>query len=319
MTRFIIDARGSWSGGGRAFLANAHYAARRHPNLLALGDPNGSQATPVVPRNLPTKMSALRRPFLLIPQNAWAWHGPTHGPRSYTRRAGLRAGAEVSMKAAQGIIRIGPMVPARAKSHPTFLPNVLDEQFEGALEKSYEVKIEYPTDYILGLGSLNAYRNMETLIEAHQLYIRRGGHRSLHILGAGDATYRKYLGQPPGVTFHGAVSRADTLAWMRNSALTVLPSLVEASPVTVLEAQVVGSPLAVSRIAGHTYMLDEGLLHSTFSPLDTHVLSKLLAEEHSRPVAPISDANHRQQRREWWSDLLAQQLTDLSDNNDTGP
>lgn len=311
MTRFTIDARGSWSGGGRAFLSNARHAASRYPDMIAVGDPKDHHGFSVLPRNVPTSMKS-RAPSIIIPQNAWAWHGPALDPRSVLRRSALRAGSEVQMLRARGVIRIGPMIPERGNCHPQLLPNVLDASFEEALIDSRHLEPKDTSEYLLGVGSLNSYRNYETVLDAHAQYLKQGGTRHLHIIGGGDSRYLQRLGQPSGVTFHGALSRAETLAWMRHSSLTVLPSLVEASPMTALEALAVGAPLAVSDIPGHMSMVQNKARVETFPSFDGTALANLMRRPNEGPATDGSTLSSRTQQRNWWSDRLVQQLRELT-------
>lgn len=313
MTRFIIDESGAWSGGGRAFLANARLAAARHPDTLSVGNAGDTTALEVIPRNLPSSYGPRLRPYILIPQNAWAWHGPAGRFRTFTRRAVLRVGSEWHMRRAKGVIRIGPMIPATGHCHPAFLPNVLDPSFEDALSFSRKIKPSESSEYIVAIGSLNPYRNMETLLRAHERYTAGGGTRRLHIIGGeGDASYRHHLGTPPNVIFHGALSRPETLAWMRDSSLTLLPSLVEASPLTALEALAVGAPLALSDIPGHRYMVKPEHNASMFSAHHSSEVARLMKTGARRSTPELNDVQSRHEQRLQWCDALVQQLADLT-------
>src|SRR5699024_1227340 len=123
---FRFDRSGGWSGGGKAFLNNVEHAEKRHRILRG-----GSEATLIIPRNVPVRGARTPKRFLLTPQNAWAWELSFSGPQELKYIAGLRLASEYYVRRASGVLRISssiPRAPGKRSSSP-IIHNVLDPDF----------------------------------------------------------------------------------------------------------------------------------------------------------------------------------------------
>ena len=261
----------------------------------------------VIPRNVPTQRPPL--PYVLLPQNAWPWHGPTSGPHERLRVTTLRLASEAAMIGARGTIRIGSAIPRRRSSVGSILPNVLDTDFEAALAASHSSPApSRAPGLIVAIGSLNTYRGFRTLIRAHAAYRAWGGRHELLVAGEGSDRYAEAVGSiaavSTGVTFlRRRLERHACLDLMRRASVVVLPSHVEASPLSLLEACAVNGSVVASDIPGHREVLKDlaGPVYYPASSPDA-LAKRLLAQEDRGPVPPgaLSDPAYRARERATW-------------------
>lgn len=262
----------TWSGGGSILSRNLAELIDDPESIIG-----NNAAGPVLwPRNH-APLSMLRdRKFIYMPQNAWPWHGPYVGPKEASRFFALKGSSILAMRRCLGALRISESIPG---SGP-IVHNVLDRDFE-KLPRGAEPK--HP--YILSVGTLAGYRNHETVIDAFERYRSLSSRRiRLVVLGRIDtATYSRYLGRRVAASpFRNdillestKVERSKVVTAMAGAQLVVFPSLVEASPLSVLESLAVGATVIASDITGH-----QGILRSsdaatlTFPPRGSAVLSQ---------------------------------------------
>lgn len=253
--RVYIDATGRWSGGGRAFLANAEEAARRHPVLAGVP---GDGSIPLIPRNVPSSQNRRARTFILAPQNAWPWTPVAAGPAEWARVAALRVASEAYLRRASAVLRISGAIPSRLPASLTspVIHNVLDAGFDEAAALARGEESPWP-GAIVSIGSGHSYRNIPTLIGAFRAYRASGGTARLVVTGppgsgrARDDALRIASDLPDVTITFDPMPRHKVLATMREAAAVVLPSRVEASPFLTLEALAMTPRVVVSDIAGN--------------------------------------------------------------------
>ena len=270
-------------------LNNLAFAESLEPTRFSL-QPD-EEGTLLVPRNVVPFRHLVRGRFLYMPQNAWAWLGPGGGARESSHRLALRALSNLALRRATATLRISESIPHLAGPALPTLHNVLDPQFEQALAESQEIDAD--TDgSIVSVGSFVPYRNFERLIRAHEAYRRRGGR--LRLVLAGPAPFASSLAHLRALARDrrdvelrpGRLSRARVVAMLRSCELAILPSLVEASPVSVLEALILCPRIAASDIQGHHGIGNEMLDPETlFDPTSEARICAAL-ETAERPPSP---------------------------------
>lgn len=318
MTRpvvFHVPTHGNWSGGGKGVLNNYRHAASRHAEIsFEHGDID------IVNRNYPN--TGWRRPFILAPQNAWPWEGPRLGAREIVKVNALRIASEAAMRRAKGVIRVGGSIPRRNHTHPDLLPNPLDPDFDEQARAIEVTASPSAAPYLLSLGSINSYRGLEELLEGYRAYLGMGGELPLRIVGAGQAHYldriRRLSHDLPMVSVSPeGVSRREALRLLHHARAAVLPSHVEASPFSLLEALAVQHTVVASDITGHRDIVPTGVPEPAwFSHADPVGLATQLL--HAKPTTglpqtPLSVPDRREELRVNWGDQLARILRDLSD------
>lgn len=305
MPRFFVDTSGRWSGGGSVVLNNLAAAAEASDGLLTTAAPKG--AIPVVPRNIPTSWRQLTRPFVWMPQNALPWGPPAPAERALQRK--LRMASELASKRATAMIRISGALPpmVRGRTSPV-LHNVLDNAFEEILGHLVPTNI----DAFLAAGSAHSYRNLAMLARGYAAYRQSGGHTRLTIqMSTGTPAEEERvtcLGQQiDGLEVRkGGADRQDIANLMAGASGVILPSSIEASPVTLLEAQAIGVPLACSDIVAHRELGESRGIY--FDPLSAESIRKSLHQlDDAGGIAPhrLQDlASREAQRSAWRSELL---------------
>ncbi|MDQ1711645.1 MAG: hypothetical protein QOE45_1095 [Frankiaceae bacterium] len=288
-------------------LANLRDAARRRPDALSLTD-----GLPLFVRNHAPARSLLTGRFLLMPQNAWPWCWTSPTRAELRRQVALRAATEVSMRRSLGVLRISGAIPRRGRSASNGLHNVLDAAFDD-LVAAPGAEPDVPTPFLLCAGSISSYRNLARLVAAHRSYRASGGGLSLVVAGGGaarsEADLRARVAGDPAVTYVGPQSRAGILALLRASHAAVFPSLVEASPVALLEALVLAPRVAASGIVGHQELVARnGADVQWFDPASVEGIAETLKLLESAPAteppAALASAAAREAAREAWSDDL---------------
>jgi glycosyltransferase involved in cell wall biosynthesis len=312
VTQFrVVGDGGRWSGGGTGLLGLFAYAAERHLILKA-----GPGAIPVHVRNVPARLRNTRRPYVLVPQNAWPWQARGAVMSELPRVVALRLGSEVFMRAATAVMRISSAIPVigAVNKYSPVIHNVLDPDFERALSAADCVDSSPAKGRVLVVGSCYSYRNLERVIAAHS---SSGDSRELLICGPlGNRNVAHRVAQAaidtPRVHVRwGSLPRPTCLAYMRAADTVVLPSLVEASPFSLLEAFAVQPRVVVSDIAAHRDVIgDVGCPASVFPARSTEVLARRLAAvEASKEVyAVLADPQQREERRERWAHDVANWL-----------
>jgi glycosyltransferase involved in cell wall biosynthesis len=203
------------------------------------------------------------------------------------------------------MIRISSSIPPlRSKPTSSVLHNVLDQAFDKIVE-------DLPSDQGCGLvsiGSAHSYRAFPSLIKAYEQYRRRGGRYDLTIVaGRGTESEIRTIGDSaqgvPGLrVLRGDMDRKDAIALMAASEGVIFPSLVEASPISVLEAMALGLPIAHSDISAHRELcMGYPSLH--FTAENTSEMARALgALEHAGRISshPLQSRQRRSQFRNAW-------------------
>lgn len=312
---FYVPTAGTWSGGGRGVLSNYRHAASRH-SMLSFEEGE----IDVVNRNYPN--TGWRRPFVLAPQNAWPWDGPTSGLPERAKVTALRTLSEVAMQRAVGIIRVGGSIPPRRKTAGLLLPNPLDPDFETAVCGVASSAPPSADPYLVSIGSLNSYRGIEDLIGGYRLYRLLGGALPLRVIGSGPSNYVERLATAmegtPGLSISTeAVARHDCLVLVHHAAGVILPSHVEASPFSLLEALAVQHHVIASDITGHRDIVPEQVPEPRWFQ---HLSPKSLAEAMLAttptvgfPTTPIASPDWREGLRNRWGEHLVSILSTISE------
>ncbi len=317
--RHLADI-GRSSGGSQVLTSNLAFAASLLPRRFTAN----ALGTPLITRNIVPLRRFARGGYLYMPQNAWAWLGPGGGVRESGYRLTLRVLSELALRRARATLRISESIPDRTGLGLPVLHNVLDVRFEEALEASRALD-PGTAGSIVSVGSFVPYRNYERLIEAHRRYREQGG--KLRLVLAGPAGFPQILarvkrlasGRDDVELRPHRLTRDEVLAMLRDCELAILPSLVEASPVSLLEALVLCRRIAASDIPGHhgiaRGMLDGVAIFDPMSP--TAILEALIGAERSEPVArtlPISTADGRTAARTEWAHSLERLVSRLREH-----
>lgn len=304
MSTFSIDTGGRWSGGGGAVLNNLAELSTSS-DLFERADEGPSM--PIVPRNIPSSARRLFRPFVWMPQNALPWGPPVPGERRLQHQ--LRILSECSAQRAAAMIRISGAIPplTHGKTSPV-VHNVLDEPFDRIMAN---LKAATAGGF-LSIGSAHAYRGFSYLVSGYVRYRETGGRQSLLIVasrGSDGETRRLQAAEKEvrGLTIRPrGVDRATAISLMASSKGLIFPSFIEASPMSVLEAQALGKPIAHSRILGHSEIVAQYPAF-TFAAGDPQDLAKALhrLDEAPRSVeSPLRSAGHRAVKRAEWVSML---------------
>lgn len=314
-TVFHVTSAGSWSGGGKGVLNNYRHAAARHPAISF----DGGDIT-LINRNYPN--TGWRGPFLLAPQNAWPWHGPRLGAKEHVKVAALRAASEFAMRKAVGVVRVGRSIPPRGRMHTRLLPNPLDPDFDEQARNIAATPTPQTSPYLVSLGSINSYRGIEQLLEGYRIYRAAGGELALRVVGGGQQHYlnhvRTLASDIPDVTFStGSVTRREALRLLHHASAAILPSHVEASPFSLLEAMAVQRNVIASDILGHHDIIPEGVekprlfSHQQPQSLANHL--PMTEPSPGLPSTPLASTTYREELRVTWGNQLVQILRDLSE------
>lgn len=299
----MID--GAWSGGGRALISNLLLASEMYPEVLSC---SSRETTVVVARNWAPPRRLASGEFVLMPQNAWPWSGEWRGVAAGSRRGALRAASEVSMHRARGVIRIGSAVPSIGRQLGAPLGNVLDKGFESALAQSRGHARLVSGPHFVSIGSLTTYRGVRTLLAGYAEYKRQGGSYGLAIAGPKGRSVQ--LTEFDGVQWLPvALERPAVLGALRHAAGAVFPSTVEASPVTVLEADACSAEVIVSDIPGHRETCGRARV---FASGQAEELAARLVEVEDRhgtgapePCDPALVQRRVRMRQDWAAGLIA--------------
>lgn len=324
--QFFFDETGRWSGGGEAFLNNARHAAERHS---ILSGSRSAEDMPIIARNIPAASQRRVTRYVLAPQNAWPWFPVSNGPREMALVGQLRVGSELYLRRASAVMRISSAIPPR-KPEPFTSPvihNVLDTGFEAALAESSELVVH--VDGFISIGSGYSYRNLRSLISGYRLYREAGGRTPLLITGPPGGRHASRSVEHGATETEGlsiewrSRSRAECLALMRGADAVVLPSLVEASPLSALEACAVNPRVLMSDIPGHREIFHRygapDHARAFFDPgIPSEIASSLMAST-DQTVSGLhetlkSPSAREVYRKEWgttlvnWLSLIAERL-----------
>lgn len=304
----------TWSGGGKAVLSN----------LSLVESKVRARAAVIVPRNYVPPQLLVGGNYVYMPQNAWPWSPYSYGREELVRRSALRCASWLGEIRCLALVRMSRAIPPPTRSVPQIvLPNVLDVGFESQLRKAQAVQESPFRGKIACIGSIDSYRNLDVLIPAHQRYLREGGSKALRIQGVpGSRAYLKRIGlqaqRAVGVEFvPRPLPRYWVLAALRDAFSAVFPSLVEASPLGVLEGLVLNGRVYLSDIPGHRDTVDDGLPEGQFfDPRQRESIVRALTRAENRePEARLAEGirtpEQRKARRLEWADELSGFLTTI--------
>jgi glycosyltransferase involved in cell wall biosynthesis len=175
------------------------------------------------------------------------------------------------------------------------------------------------------LGSVTGYRNLEVLLHAYAAYRQDGGACGLVIAGPpSNARLAERISircrDIQGASTHWTRLARDTvLATLAGSRGVVLPSAVEASPLSLLEAVAITPRVIASDIIAHREILTAHGCQGTagfFDPIVVPSLVRAFQELESEPC--MADAHERLRRgsvriraREIWAASVDGWLADL--------
>lgn len=268
--------------------------------------------------------------YVLIPQNAWPWNLTVETTEEAKIALGLRAASTLAMKRAHAVVRISTTIPAAGSKVPSspVIHNVLDTGFEDTISLSQKTIVDEATGKFVCIGSTYSYKNMDRLARAYKLYRDGGGTIGLFWAGAPSNKkvahrIRSILNGLSDVSIVGTpISRAQALASMRDAYAVVLPSMVEASPLTALEAAYANPHVILSDIPGHREIF--GFDHPApnggyFPPTSDGQLAQRLWTVTDAPLedthACLNSYDFRESERVRWGDQLAEWLTALNASN----
>ena len=259
-TAFILESGGRWSGGGRAAVDNLAEA-------VALANERAGGAlrpSAVIPRNVVSAQRLWQGGYLLMPQNALPWLRKPLPLRIEKHRALLLAGSLASATRARRMLRISSAIPDLKGNGEQPIHNVLDRQFEADLATSDSLVGRYEEEWgdaVVVPGTVGSYKNTALVLRAFRAYERSGGPFRLLLVGP-PATpgiqrlLRQRIPEHDGVSWvPRSVDRPALVALLRASAAVLLPSCVEASPITLMEAVAVAKHVIASDLVGHTELL----------------------------------------------------------------
>jgi len=145
----------------------------------------------------------------------------------------------------------------------------------GSFQPGAEQKLHLPERYVLFVGSLQARKNLDRLLEAWGRIEDDVPDTWLVVAGAGSEIFRPVRLTASGrVIFLGPVSEADLPGLYAHASLFTLPSLDEGFGLTVLEAMACEIPVVVSRAGSLSEVAGEAGLF--FDPLDVSEMADVL-------------------------------------------
>ena len=170
----------------------------------------------------------------------------------------------------QSVIRIVKVDPARTK---TIYLGVASDEFR----KGSVLPLGRHKEYILSVSSISKRKNYEVLMRAYaQLSAEMRARYNVMLVGDVDEEMKRYLldcindeGIKKNIIFTGKVSNEALYLHYRQASIFVLPSLVEAFGLPVIEAMAAGLPVLVAdatslpEIAG-----DAGIIFDPYDPID---------------------------------------------------
>jgi glycosyltransferase involved in cell wall biosynthesis len=311
--RYWLDDSGRWSGGGTAVLNNIRSASEEYPDVFSRRE--SKDAIALVPRNVPTDVKRLLRPFVWMPQNALSW--APRIPDDARLQFKLRLATELVSLRTQSMVRIGGSIPPlRAGVTSPILPNVLDNNFEACLAAAEPNSAA--AGAFLAVGPAHSYRNLVPVVRGFRHYRANGGVSRLLIqtsggLPAEETKLKELAAGTDGFELRlRPADRCEVISLMKASRAILLPSSVEASPLTMLEAHAAGIPVACSDITAHRELGDgnEILFHPD-SVSDVAETMHCLDDADRMATNPLQDLGNRSKQRSRWASALAAFLMGL--------
>jgi glycosyltransferase involved in cell wall biosynthesis len=137
-------------------------------------------------------------------------------------------------------------------------------------------------DYLLYLGRLSPEKGLSTLLRA---YREIPDAPVLKIAGDGPLRSESAAAHPR-IEWLGQQTRAEVVELLRNAALLIVPSeSYETSPLAIIEAFAVGTPVITSRLGAMAEMVEDGVTGRLFTAGDPHDLAATVGWALQQPAA----------------------------------
>jgi len=150
------------------------------------------------------------------------------------------------LRSARGIITSSKSTQSLLLAHYTVDPRKVRQCYLGLGAEFYETKpVARKKPYVLYVGRDTATKNLDTLIQAFQLFKHKQGKKFSLILAGGDIRPGR---EGDGVKVRGRVNDDDLRTLYRHASLLVFPSVSEGFGFPALEAFALGCPVLASRI-----------------------------------------------------------------------
>ncbi len=162
---------------------------------------------------------------------------------------------------------------------PLLLAEVQEDEVRRALTK---FGLDGGQPYVLHVGTLQPRKNLRRLIQAWARFVARSDSSEMRLVLAGGRGWGsedlhaevEAAGLQASVVFTGYVSEAEKAVLLRHARAYVFPSLYEGFGFPVLEAQLVGVPVACSNTSSLPEVAGEAAL--LFDPLDVEAIARAL-------------------------------------------
>lgn len=198
--------------------------------------------------------------------------------------AAARVVTSCSAYAAGDLARFGAFEPA------VVVGNGIDVDAPNAT-----LDVQLPSRYIAGVGRLVANKGFDRLILAYAAAVVHGELDGVDLVLGGDGPERDALerlvreqGVADRTTFTGSLSRGQVKTLLDGATAHVVPSLVEAFGIVVLEGWRSGVPVLVTDRGGPPEFVTDRVDGLLFDPDDSAALARLLRE-----VASDAALRHR--------------------------
>lgn len=299
----------NWSAGGSAVLSNLQFASETYGWLgkdEAVVDPMAIHGfIHLVPRNIVPLSLIACRSYVYMPQNAWPWLGHIPPRRRCARWLALRGSSSIALRSATAVVRLSRAVPSNRRKPSIVLPNTLDIGFETASAHLSPRESVHRNEPVLFLGSLATFKGIPELLKGYDLYKRAGGALGLRLIGSAtepgvlDELTRWTRRVPQLDILPTTIARPQALSLMTRSSAVIMPSRVEASPLTSLEALALANQLIVSDIPGHRDTLRGYIREANiFQPrCPSSIARALLRAERGETSVPPNPYQHEPGRR----------------------
>ncbi len=165
-------------------------------------------------------------------------------------------------------------------------------------------------EHVVYAGRLSPEKGLETFLAAASLLPH------LNFLIAGDGPIKKELEgiAPENVTFVGWLDKAQLAALYSKARLAVVPSrCLETFGLVVTDAMAKGLPVVVSRIAGPSEIVEEGVTGLLFQPGNSVDLAEKINNLWSHPdlCQQMGQAGREKAIREYSEDVYYRRLMDV--------
>jgi glycosyltransferase involved in cell wall biosynthesis len=162
----------------------------------------------------------------------------------------LRAVVGRTVRRADSVVNVNPdwrvNCPTEPRRH-VFIPNPIEPVFFRQQDAPWRPRIIY-------LGGARHIKGPDLMAAAWQIVAEELPDATLDMFGFGDADVERFglpdVGDLPGVTVHGPVSKDEVARVMADGGVVAVPSRYEVSPVVVPEAWAVGLPVVVTNVGG---------------------------------------------------------------------